>query len=616
MRSFRVFLVVVVATVATHVLLTSVTTRAQVLPATLDPEAARWVEETLAEMSVDEKVGQLLMPSFFSVYTSSDSEVYDSLVELVEDYHVGGLLVFGARRPRPDVLLNPTYARNALGQPLSAASLLNRLQSIASVPLLVTADFETGLGFRMNGGTTFPRAMAFGAAGDQTLAYQAGRITAEEARAVGVHMNLAPVVDVNNNPRNPVINTRSFGEDPTQVGELAAAYIEGLQTGGLLATLKHFPGHGDTDIDSHRGLPLITHSRERIDSVELLPFRAGIEAGVDAVMTAHIVWPALEPAEPQPATFSAAIVGDLLRRVLAFDGLVVTDSMRMRAVTDLLSPGEAAVRAVLAGHDVVLHSPDDRRAFRGIKAAVERGDIDEARLDASVDRILTAKARLGLHRSSRVSLDTLPTAVGTRANLEVARTVSERSVTLLKDVGGQIPLALPPTSNVLYLSVLDRPSGWGLTTPSSAVIPELRRHWEHVTAIELSDRTPASEIELVRETAGQYDAIVVGVFVRTAARGGRPDLSPPLIAFLRGLSRDAATAAQPFVTVLFGSPYVVTLLEELPTLLATYDLTDVAERSAVLALIGARPITGVLPISLGSNFPLGHGLVRETRSAP
>ena len=216
-------------------------------------------------MSVGEKIGQLLVPSFYSSYTSSDSETYRDLTELIHEYHVGGMLVFGARQPRSNLLLDPRAAQNILGQPLSAASLLNRLQAISPTPLLVTADFETGIGFRLSGGTTFPRAMAFGATGDPSLAYEAGRITAVEARAIGVHINLAPVVDVNNNPRNPVINTRSFGEDPAQVGAIASAYVNGLRAGGMLATLKHFPGHGDTDVDSHLGLPLIAHPRERLE---------------------------------------------------------------------------------------------------------------------------------------------------------------------------------------------------------------------------------------------------------------------------------------------------------------------------------------------------------------
>ena len=571
----------------------------------LDPDAQRWVDQTLERMTLDEKIGQLLLPSLYSVYTSSDSKTYEELTALIHEYHVGGLHVFGARQSRPDVLLNPSYARTSLGEPLNAASLINRLQAIAKLPLLITADFETRIGFRLSGGTTFPRAMAFGAAQDPHLAYEAGRITATEARAIGVHVNFAPVVDVNNNPRNPVINTRAFGEDPARVGELARAYIEGLKAGGMLATVKHFPGHGDTDVDSHLGLPIIRHPRARLDRVELPPFRAGLAAGADAVMTAHIELPELEPAAATPATFSLRIVGDLLRDELGFDGLVFTDSMRMRAMSDLMPPAEAAARAVAAGHDVVLHSPDDAAAFRGIKDAVGSGELTGARLDQSVERILKAKARLGLHRTRAVSLDTLPLVVGTRSHRAVAEKVSARSQTLIKDDRNHVPLPTPRSGSILYLSVLDYPSGWGIGSPSRTFIPELEARWSNVTAVELSDRTPLSEIELVRETATRYDAIVAGVFVRTASFSGRMDLSDALVDLLTRLGQDAALTGQPFVTVFFGNPYAATFLTELPAMLLTYDFYDLAETSAARALAGERAVGGRLPVTLDSHFPAG-----------
>ncbi len=577
----------------------------------LDPPARRWVEETLGRLTLDEKVGQLVTPSFRSIYTSTDSVIYDDLAELVQDFRVGGVHVFGARRATPDVLLNPTYSRTTLGQPLAAASLLNRLQAAAEIPLLVTSDFETGVGFRMAGATNFPRAMAFGAAGDPRLAFEAGRITAIEARAIGIHVNFAPVVDVNNNPRNPVINTRSFGEDPATVGSLAAAYVEGLAAGGMIAAIKHFPGHGDTDVDSHLALPILRHPRERLESVELPPFRAGIAAGAGGVMTAHVALPALDPDERKPATFSRPITTALLRDDLGFDGLVFTDSMRMRAITRMLPPAAAAARAVAAGHDVVLHSPDDRAALAGVKAAVADGTIGMAQLDRSVRRVLEAKARLGLHRRSRVDLDLLPELVGARAHAAVASEVSERSITLIRDGPVDVPLRTPRAGSILYLSVLDYPSGWGIGAPSRFVIPELRERWPDVTAIELSDRTPPTDLELVRETASRYDAIVAGVFVRTASFSGRMDLDDDLVALLRDLAGDAAERGQPLVVVLFGNPYVTRSLPELPSVLLTYDYRGVSEVTAVKAIAGEIPIRGRLPVGLDEGLPAGHGLIRS-----
>ena len=577
----------------------------------LDREAERWVAETLDGMTLDEKIGQLLLPSFRSMYTGSDSETYDELVTLVREYQVGGFHLFGGRTSAPDVLLNPTYGRSTLGQPLAAASLLNRLQAIAPVPLLNTADFEAGVGFRLAGATTFPRAMAFGAARDESLAFQAGRITAVEGRAVGVHVNFAPVVDVNNNPRNPVINTRAFGEDPSLVGRLAAAYVRGLRAGGMLATVKHFPGHGDTDVDSHLGLPIISHTRERLNRVELPPFEIGIAAGASAVMTGHIELPALDPQPGVPTTVSAKIVTGLLRGEMGFDGLIYTDSMRMRAISELMSPGEAAAVAITAGHDVVLHSPDDAAAFASIKAAVASGQLYESQVDASVERVLRAKASLGLHRARAVNVEAVPEIVGSRMHGAVAREVSERSITLIKDEREQVPFGLPHEAALLYLSVLDYPAGWGIAAPSRTFIPELKERWPDVTAIELSDQTSLSEIDLVRQTASRYDAIIAGIFVRTSAFSGRMDLSPALVQLLRDLSASTARRGQPYLAVLFGSPYTATFLPELPAMMLTYDFYDLAEASAVRALTGESAVRGHLPIALSAEFPVGHGLERR-----
>jgi beta-N-acetylhexosaminidase len=575
-----------------------------------DRAAENWVKSTLASMAVEEKVGQLLVSSFQSSFISTDSRTFDDLSKLVREYHVGGFHVFGASEPAPAVLLNPTYGTVTLGQPLEAASTLNRLQAISKLPLLNTADFETGVGFRIQGATTFPRAMAFGAAGDEKLAYEAGRVTGEEARALGVHVNFAPVVGVNNNPRNPVINTRSFGEDPALVGRLASAYIRGLQSAGVTATLKHFPGHGDTDVDSHIGLPIIRHPRERLDKIELPPFRAGIAAGAGAVMTGHIEMPLLDPSPTMPTTLSEPIVGGLLRNDLRFNGLVYTDSMGMQGVTATYSPGEAAVRAVKAGNDLVLHSPDDGAAFKGLLDAVKTGEIPAARLDASVNRILSAKSRAGLHRTSTVSLDAIASVVGTRANKAVADMVSQRSITLIKDEREQVPLQLAREAQVLYLSVLDYPSGWRIAAPSRTFIPELRQRWPNVTGIELSDRSTASEIELVRAMAPRFDAVIASVFVRAASASGRMDLAPGLQALLQQIAKQTGSSKKPFITVFFGNPYTAMFLRELPAMLLTYDFYDRAEASAVRAIAGEVAIGGKLPIALPGMFEAGFGLMR------
>src|SRR3954470_6849299 len=429
-------------------------------PFTLDRAGERWVEQTLKKLTSDEKIGQLIVPSFESNFLSTDSDTFDQLARLVREYHVGGFHVFGATQPAPSVLLNAGYGTVILGQPFSAAFLINRLQAMSSVPLLNTADFETGVGFRIFGATSFPRQMAMGAipgADGLRLVREEARITALEARALGVQVNFAPVADVNNNARNPVINIRSYGENPDRVAALVGAYVAGAKDGRMIATIKHFPGHGDTDVDSHLGLPVISFDRARLESLELLPFRRGVEQGAEAVMAAHIVLPALDPTPSVPATFSRPILHDLLRTEIGFGGLVYTDSMSMDAVAKMVDPGEGAVRALAAGADQVLHSPDSIAAFNGVKAAVGSGRLTGAQIDASVERVLRAKASVGLHLQRAIDLDAVPTAIGGRAREAAAAEAFSRSVTLVQDTRRQVPLAVPKDASILYLSVLDYP---------------------------------------------------------------------------------------------------------------------------------------------------------------
>ncbi|MCA1583660.1 MAG: glycoside hydrolase family 3 protein, partial [Acidobacteria bacterium] len=534
----------------------------------LDRDARRWVERSLTGMSVADLAGQMVFGRVDSTYLSSDSDTYEALTRLVQEGRVGGFVAFGGEEPFPSVKLNPTYGPIVLGQPLELASTLNRLQGVARVPLLMTTDFEWGAAMRVSGTTRFPRAMAFGAAGDARLGEQAGRITAIESRALGLHVNFAPVADVNNNPRNPVINIRSFGEDPDRVGDMVAAWTRGLAAGGMLATLKHFPGHGDTDVDSHLGLPVISHPRERLDRLELAPFRAGLAAGAAGVMVAHIELPELDAARV-PATFSRPVVTGLLRDALHFDGIVYSDAMRMDAISAIAAPGEAAVRAAEAGIDAIIDSPDSMAAVGALKAAVDEGRLPRARLEASARRVLEAKARLGLHRTRAVKLDAVPLAVGGRAHESIAREVSERALTLVKDERGQVPLALPRQASVLYLSVLDYPTNWRTGAPSRTFIPELRARWPDVEAIELSDRSTPNELQLVDTLAARFDAILIGVFVRAASASGRLDLAPAVERTLQNVARRAATRSQPVVAVFFGSPYAALGVRELPAMLFT-----------------------------------------------
>jgi beta-N-acetylhexosaminidase len=582
----------------------------------LDKGAERWVEQTRKTLTLDEKIGQLIVPAFDSTYLSSDTDAFDQLARLVRDYHVSGFHVFGGSQPAPSVLLNAGYGTVILGQPLAAASLVNRLQKLSTVPLLNSADFETGVGFRISGATNFPRQMAMGAiaASDgERLVREEARITALESRALGVQVNFAPVADVNNNARNPVINTRSYGEDPARVASLVAAYVDGARAGGMIATIKHFPGHGDTDVDSHLGLPVVTFDRARLDRLELVPFRRGIASGAEAVMAAHIELPSIDAAPSTPATFSAPILRDLLRHDLGFQGLVYTDSLSMDAVTKIVPPDEAAVRAVVAGADQVLHSPDPIAAFNGLKAAVTSGRIPMARVDESIDRVLKAKASLGLHERRLVDLEEVPAKVGGRSHAAIAQEASQRSITLIKDERHAVPLSVPRDAPILYLSVVDYPSGWLIAAPSRTVIPELKKRWPQVTAIEVSDHTPLSDLDLVRAVLPRYSAVVASVFVRATSGSGRLDLAEPLVRLLRDVARATQRTNTPFVTAFFGNPYVAAAIPELPSALLTYDFYDLPEVSVVRAIAGEAAIGGQLPISLPGLFPAGHGLKRPAQ---
>ena len=575
-------------------------------------DADWWVTKTLAKMTLDEKIGQPIFTSFNAAYMSTDSDEFERLRHLVRDVKVGGIHVFGSAEALPQVMLNPVWGggpASRKGDPYVAATTLNRLQSESAIPLLTSGDFEGGAAYILNGATRLPRAMVIGATGDEQMAFKAGVVAATEARAVGVNIDFYPVVDVNNNARNPIINLRSFGEDPAFVAKMAVAYIKGIQSTGAFATAKHFPGHGDTNVDTHLGLAVINHPRERLDQVELVPFKAAIAAGVDAVMSSHIVLPSLDPTPGIPATLSRPILTGLLRNELKFNGLIFTDSMTMDAISKMFSHDRAAAMAAKAGVDFVLHSPDDDAAFRGIKAAVAAGEISVAQIDASVERILRAKARLGLHMNRQVDVAAIAETFGTRAHAQVAQEINDRGITLIKDERNQVPLAAPREANVLYLSVLDYASGWREGIPSRTIVPELKKRWPNVTAIEVTDRTTASEYELIRALARRADAVVAGVFVRIASFSGRMDLSQPQIALLDSV----AAQNKPFVTVCFGNPYTATFLPKLPAVLLGYEFSDFTERAAAKALAGEIPIGGKLPISLPGMFPVGHGLTRAAK---
>src|SRR6476660_8013122 len=399
-------------------------------PIQLDHDGEKWAQKTLGKLSLEEKVGQLFMTWVRAEFLNVNSPEYLQLRDSINKYHVGSF----AMTVRAE---GPFLYRN---QPYEAAVLLNRLQQDSKLPLLIAADFERGVSMRLYGATVFPHAMAFGAAGKLDYAEAFGRITAQESRAIGVHWNFFPVADVNSNPANPIINTRSFGEDPQQVGDLVAAYIQGAHANGMLTTAKHFPGHGDTD--SHLALARVGGDVNRLNAVELPPFRKAIAAGVDAVMVAHVTVPALEPDPNRVATTSPAIVSDLLKHELGFQGIVVTDALDMAGLTRLYAAniGRAAVDAFKAGSDLLLIPADLEASYNAVLETAHSGEIPATRLDASVLKLLKAKASLGLNKARLVDVNALPEIIGKPENLALGQQIADDAVTLVRDNGKLLPL--------------------------------------------------------------------------------------------------------------------------------------------------------------------------------
>jgi beta-N-acetylhexosaminidase len=584
----------------------------------LDHEGERWAEKTLRKLSVEEKVGQLFMIWVRVQFFNNQNPEYLDLTEQIRKYQVGG---FCMSVPVDGQLL----LRN---EPLEAAELLNRLQSASSLPLLVSADFERGLSMRLHGATVFPHAMAFGAAGKSDLAEGFGRITAHEARSIGVHWNFFPDADVNSNPANPIINTRSFGEDPDQVGNLAVAYIRGAHHEGMLTTVKHFPGHGDTDTDSHLGVARVNGDTARLESVELPPFKKSIQGGVDSVMVAHVSVPALEPDPNRVGSTSSKVVTDLLKEQLGFKGLIVTDALDMAGLTRLYASniGRAAVEAFKAGNDVLLIPADLDASYRAMVSAVKSGEITSSRLDYSVLKILKAKASLGLHKARLVDLQRVPADVGSPQNLAFGQQVADDAVTLVRDNGKLLPLKASGTAKagLPYTTVQEVHNRLvavvftdDLRTDSGRTLErQLRVRVPDINLLFVDTRNAAAMSDNIISAVDQAEAVVAAVYVvpsagRTAlvqggvnASTGVPDATAALLQ--RVLDHAAARTA----VVAMGNPYVAEDFPAIENYICTFSNAPVSELAAVKALFGETAIHGHLPVTIPNVAPRGAGLDR------
>ena len=555
----------------------------------LSPAANDWVDSTLRKMSVEEKIGQLLFTTYHGSFTAKDAPAYQQILHDVNDLHVGGFIVITHGSPLGIVK----------SQAYPTAVLINQMQAKSRLPLLVGADFERGTAMRLDEGTSFPTAMAVAAGGDPKDAHTMGKITALEACAVGVQWVYAPDADVNNNPGNPIINTRSFGEDPARVAEFVSAFVRGIEENGALATAKHFPGHGDTAADSHIDLPVIHADRERLEHLELVPFRAAIAAGVSTVMTGHLSIPAFEPDSNTPATLSSNILTGLLRKELGFEGLVVTDAMDMGGITVRYAPGEAAVRAVAAGADALLMPPVPDAAFESLQAAVKSGRISKARLDGSVRRILQAKARLGLNQKRLVDLNAINQKFGSVAWQKEAQEISDRGVTLLRDTPHRLPLDGTKALRALLLALYADPEPY----PGEDLERELRSRFDSVTTLRADTRFVNASI-LKLPPPDSYDVAILALFVRVSDRKGNVDVPTEQAALAEQLYK----SGKPVITVAFGSPYLIERFPKAETWLAAFGISDVAQISVARALFGEIPVRGHLPVTVpGVNLKRGFG---------
>jgi beta-N-acetylhexosaminidase len=585
-------------------------------PARLTKDGEKWAEKTLHKLTLEEKIGQVFMIWCRAGFLNVESPEYLQWREAMQKYHIGSF----AMTVHVD---GPFLLRS---EPYEAADLTNRLQHDSKLPLLFAADFERGVSMRLIGTTVFPHAMAFGAVGSTADTEKFGRINAEEARAIGIHWNFFPDADVNSNPANPIINTRSFGEDPKQVGDLVTAYIKGAHEGGMLVTAKHFPGHGDTATDSHLGVASVSGDRARLDSVELPPFRQAIAAGVDSVMVAHVTVPALDSDPNHVATISPAIVSDLLEKQLGFKGLIVTDALDMAGLTHLFASniGRAAVEAFKAGNDLLLIPADLPASYNAMVQAVKSGEISRQRLDRSVLKILKVKASLGLQDARLVDVKAIPSVVGKPQNLIFGQQVADSAITLVRDNGKVLPLkhvgtiqeGLPymtkeETHNqvvaVIFSDDMRTDSGRAFGREFRARIPDAR-------VIYVDPRVAEAMRDDVLKAVDEAQTVVAAVYViPTAGKVGNSVAMADATGSLLQQMLDHSAAKTTVVAM--GNPYLAADFPKIESYLCTFSNATVSEVAAVKALFGEIAIRGHLPVTIPNVADRGAGIERPPQVA-
>ncbi|MEJ7847062.1 MAG: glycoside hydrolase family 3 N-terminal domain-containing protein [Pyrinomonadaceae bacterium] len=572
----------------------------------LEPSEKAWkfADKQMKKMTAEQKVGQLVHIGINARFANQDSDFFKRLKRDVEENRIGGVIFFGA----------PIYETTILA---------NRMQEMSEIPLLMSLDAETGIGMRFADATNFPWAMAVAATGEPEYARKIGVVTGREARAIGIRHIYAPVLDVNNNAANPVINVRSFGEDPADVARFSVAFIEGLQSTGTLATAKHFPGHGDTNVDSHRGLPIIDHSRESLEKTELVPFRKAVDAGLGSVMIAHIGLPQIDgevikPLKESiqgdaeegaeivtqtatiPATLSAKVQTDLLRKEMGFKGLIVSDAMSMSGLTLYFTQEEAGVRAFLAGTDILEKPGDVNAMLRGLRDAVKSGRISEEKLNESVRRQLAWKYELGLFKQKITPIDQIDKIVSNSETGALAEEVASKAITLVRNDAGLIPLKRDAKIVVLGIS-----NGFDGPLTMGTLVSTLRSGGVQFTSAYLQENSTAEQIAAARKAVSEADIVIAGLYgrVRSGAKNsvGLPEQGTAIL-------KEMLAADKKVIGLSFGNPYILSSFPELKTYVVAYGDMSSLQRATVRAVLGAQDITGKLPISLPGLYPRGTGI--------
>lgn len=534
----------------------------------------RWVDSVYNSLSRRHKVSQLF---FIRAHTNKGKMYEDSVARVIKDQQVGGLVFFQ-------------------GGPGRQANLVNKYQKLAEVPLLISMDGEWGLGMRLDSTISYPYQMTLGAIQDNNLIYKMGQQVAYDFKRLGIQINFGPDMDVNNNPNNPVINYRSFGDNMYNVAKKGIAYFKGMQDAGLLTTAKHFPGHGDTNVDSHLDLPLLPYSRGRLDSLEEYPFREAINEGISGVMIAHMNIPALDSTKHLPSTLSRPIVTGILKDSLRFKGLVVSDAMEMKGVTKYFPNGEADLKAFLAGNDIIELSENSDRAIKLIRRALRKNLISPEEFQTKVKKVLAAKYWAGLNSRQNISPVNLNADLNRPAAKELVQQLSDAAVTLLK--GNSATLKLNPFLKTAIVSI-------GVDAPT-VFQQELAKSFPNCRLFLIDKNTPAIEIRNISNWLKQYSQVIVGVHDTRLRPQSKLDYSSDV----RLMIADLASRKNTVMSV-FANAYTIAGLpgiEKSSALLVCYQMSPELQRSAAKVITGSLKPTGKLPVSVNVFFPTGTGM--------